>query len=141
MCGAALGPARGVAALLLYVLAGALGAPVFTDQSHGLGVLFGATGGYLVGFVLAALLMGWGGRQGLDRRVWSEAAVVVTATLVIYACGAGWLALHLGIGVGAAVSVGVLPFLLGDAVKAALAVGLLPAAWRLVDRADSGRPR
>jgi biotin transport system substrate-specific component len=137
LTGAALGPARGVAAQLLYVAAGLLGAPVFAGHSGGIHVLYGATGGYLVGFIAAALLMGWGSRFGRDRRVVSQGVLVIAASLVIYVFGAGWLAVRLGGDVAQALALGVVPFLVGDAVKALLAAGVLPGAWRLVNRLDA----
>jgi biotin transport system substrate-specific component len=132
--GAALGPARGVASQLLYLAIGSLGLPVFSGHSGGFHVLSGANGGYLVGFVLAAFVMGYGSRRGSDRSVSKEIGVAVTASIIIYACGAGWLAIKMGLTISTAFSIGVRPFLLGDALKAVLASALLPTAWMIVNR-------
>ena len=132
LVGAALGPGRAVASQALYLLLGVVGLPVFTQGAHGVEVLFGATGGYLVGFLAAAALAGLGARRGADRSVVRELAVAVVASLTIYAFGVTWLAAWTGMSLSAAVAAGMLPFLLGDALKALLAAGLLPAAWKVV---------
>jgi biotin transport system substrate-specific component len=132
LVGATLGPARGVASMALYTLLGVVGLPVFTDASSGAHVLLGATGGYLVGFLAAAAIAGLASRRGHDRSVPRQLAVAVAASLTIYVFGAGWLSLSTGMSLAAAVSVGVVPFLLGDALKALFAAGLLPGAWKLV---------
>ena len=134
---AALGPARGLASQVLYLALGAAGLPVFTQGAHGVQALFGATGGYLVGFLLASLIVGAGSRRGTDRSMLRELAVLALASAAIYACGVTWLAIVTGMGLATAVAVGVAPFLVGDAFKAVLASSLLPAAWKLVTRLDS----
>ncbi|MFF5072734.1 biotin transporter BioY [Micromonospora olivasterospora] len=134
---AALGPARGLASQVLYLALGAAGLPVFTQGAHGVHVLVGATGGYLVGFLLASLIAGAGSRRGTDRTVLRELAVMALASAAIYTCGVTWLAIVTGMGPAKAVAVGVAPFLVGDALKAALASSLLPPAWKLVTRLNS----
>ncbi|MEH1017830.1 biotin transporter BioY [Micromonospora sp. CPCC 206060] len=139
---ACLGPARGLASQVLYLVLGAAGLPVFTQGAHGVHVLVGATGGYLVGFLLASLIAGAGSRRGTDRTVLRELAVLALASAAIYACGVTWLAIVTGMGPGKAVAVGMTPFLVGDALKAVLASSLLPATWKLLTRLDStGCPR
>jgi biotin transport system substrate-specific component len=134
---AALGPARGLASQLLYLTLGAVGLPVFTAGAHGVHVLGGATGGYLVGFLLASLIVGAGSRRGADRTVLRQLAVLALGSAAIYACGVPWLAITTGMGLGKAVAVGMAPFLVGDALKAMLASSLLPATWKLVTPLDS----
>lgn len=131
LVGAALGPARGVASMGLYLLLGLVGFPFFTEGGSGLTFVMGATGGYILGFVLAAWVVGHLARRGLDRKAWSTALAYVAGSLVIYAVGVPWLATTAGIGLREALLLGVVPFLVGDAVKAALAAAVLPAAWRL----------
>ena len=65
----------------------------------------------------------------------AELGTFLLATVVIYVCGAGWLAVTLHLDASAAITAGVTPFLLGDLLKMVLTAGLLPGAWRLVDRA------
>ena len=131
---AALGPTRGVAAQGLYLLLGLAGAPVFAGAGHGPHVVFGASGGYLIGFLVAAAITGYGARRGADRSPLGTLALFAVASAVIYAIGTTWLCLDTGMSAGAGIAAGVTPFLPGDAVKALLAAGLLPAAWRLTGR-------
>ena len=129
---AALGPWRAATSQAVYLAVGAAGLPVFTGGASGIAVIWGATGGYLVGFVVAAALMGSLSRLGADRRTPTTVLAYAAATLVIYAIGATWLALVAHLTPAAALTLGVLPFLVGDAVKALLAAAVLPATWRLV---------
>ncbi|WP_298407089.1 biotin transporter BioY [uncultured Chloroflexus sp.] len=128
LVGSLLGPRLGLAALLLYLLEGAIGLPFFAGGSAGYTHLFGATGGYLISFPIAAALTGWLAARGWDRRFLTTVASMALATLVIYLIGATWLAFFIG-PVNAIVK-GVLPFLLGDAIKIALAAVALPGGWQ-----------
>ena len=130
---AALGPLRGSLAQLLYVTAG-LFLPVYTGGESGWAYASGATGGYLAGFVVASLVVGTLARRGADRRAWSTAAAFAVGSAVIYVTGVGWLVAGLDMAPRAALTAGVIPFLIGDALKALLAAGLLPGAWRLLRR-------
>ncbi|CAN5511891.1 biotin transporter BioY [soil metagenome] len=129
--GAALGPFRGAAGQALYVALGAFGLPFFTGGGSGVAFLAGATGGYPVGFVLAAALVGWCARRGWDGTPWGTAAAFALGSAVIYLVGVPWLAAAGGFGLPEAVRLGLLPFLVGDALKAVLAAAVLPVAWRL----------
>lgn len=131
---AALGPVRGAAAQALYVAVGLIGVPVFAEGASGVQVLFGATGGYLIGFVLSGAVVGALARRGMDRGVLGTVLAYVAGSLVIYAIGMPWLAVVAGVDAGAAFAMGVAPFLIGDAIKAVLAGALLPSAWRLTGR-------
>jgi biotin transport system substrate-specific component len=128
LAGAALGPMRGAAAMLLYLGVGAAGVPWFAQQNSGLAF---PTLGYVIGFVLAAGLVGALARRGMDRTATGTVATMVLGNLVIYAIGVPYLASALGMSLADAVSVGAVPFLVGDGLKILLAAGLLPAAWRL----------
>ena len=145
--GMAYGWRLGSATLLLYLAQGALGLPVFAKFAGGAAVLMGPTGGYLVGFVLAAGLVGYLAERGWDRSVLATAAAMLLGNVLIYLPGLAWLALfYAGPGaqfvvatgaesaLGAAVAAGALPFLLGDALKLALAAAALPLIWRGVRR-------
>jgi biotin transport system substrate-specific component len=131
---AALGPARGLAAQGLYLAMGVVGLPVFAGAGHGPGVIFGASGGYLVGFLVAAVITGYGARHGADRSPWRTLLLFALASAVIYLIGTAWLCLDTGMSIGEGISAGVTPFLPGDTVKALLAAGLLPGAWWLAGR-------
>lgn len=125
---AALGPYRAGAAMLLYLAAGVGGVPWFSEQRSGFGF---PSFGYIVGFVLAALIVGALARRGADRSVRGTAALMILGNLVIYAIGVPYLALAIGVALPEALLLGAVPFLAGDALKILLAAGLLPAAWRL----------
>lgn len=131
--GAALGWRRGGVSMLVYLVAGALGLPWFNDGTSGMA---GASAGYIVGMVVAATLVGALATRGGDRTVGRTVATMAAGNVVIYAIGVSWLIGATGFGIGHALAVGVLPFLIGDAVKIALAAGVLPAAWRLAGRAQ-----
>lgn len=134
LLGAAYGVGMGVGTTALYVALGGLGLPIFTGGNAGLAYLAGPTGGYLVGFVLAAGLLGWLAARGWDRSYLLVALAMVAANLVIYAAGLTWLKSVLAVGWGQALAFGLYPFLVGDAIKVAIAVAALPTAWRLLRR-------
>ncbi|MFU8841490.1 MAG: biotin transporter BioY [Nitriliruptoraceae bacterium] len=122
---AALGAGRAGLGAALYLALGLAGVPWFTATG-------GASFGYIVGFVAAAVVIGGLARRGHDRTVLRTAGLMVVGNLVIYAFGVTGLALFLGVGLVPATVLGAVPFLLGDAVKIALAAALLPTAWKLV---------
>ncbi len=143
-----LGRARGVAGQLLYLLAGAAGLHVFAGGAHGLSSLTGATGGYLVGFVVAAAIVGWLAERGWDRRPGSAAGAMLLGSLVIYAVALPWLYATVGAGLcthpffGAYIPgtvcgngflltlyAGFFPFVVGDVLKLLLAATVVPSAW------------
>ena len=133
--GAVLGGRRGALALLLYLAEGAVGLPVFAGGASGVAYMLGPTGGYLVGFVLAAGLVGWLAERGWDRRlVWTALAMAI-GNLVIYALGVAWLAVFLGDPETALVK-GMLIFIVGDLIKIAIATMALPGGWALARRRD-----
>lgn len=130
LVGAALGSKRGFAALLTYLGMGAAGLPFFAGGASGVSHLLGSTAGYLVGFVVAAWLVGWLAERGLERRLPQAVLVFLAGEAVIYLFGVTWLAVVLG-SLQKAILAGFLPFLIGDAVKVIAAALALPAAWRL----------
>lgn len=131
LVGTALGARRGFLSLAVYTLVGMVGMPWFSAGSSGPG---GASFGYVLGMLLAATVVGALARRGGDRSVPRTAGTMVLGSLVIYAVGVPYLAVATGMSLSAAVTAGLVPFLLGDALKAALAMGALPAAWKLVGR-------
>lgn len=139
LAGLVLGPARGGGAMLLYVLAGVMGLPVFSGGKAGFAHLLGPTGGYLFGFACMACIAGFGGLRGLRGREAGDTPLrpvhvalalccCLAGLAVAYLAGAARLMQVLGIDAGYAMTVGVLPFLPGDVVKIVLAV----AAWRFL---------
>ena len=130
LIGMTYGPRLGGITLAAYLFEGALGLPVFAGGAAGAAVLMGPTAGYLFGFLLAAIAMGYLAERGMGRTVVSTIAAMVIGNCVIYLCGALWLANFIGF--GQAIAAGVLPFLYGDALKLVVAAGLMPWAWRAV---------
>src|ERR671930_334751 len=134
LVGASLGALLGLASLGLYLFVGALGAPVYADHQHGWDVLTGPTGGYIVGFVVAACLTGFLAQQRWDRRFSSAVAAMLTGNVVIYLFGLPWLAAKIDTGLEDTLEAGLYPFVVGDLLKLYLAGALLPLAWRFVAR-------
>ena len=136
LVGGAYGASRALATMAAYLVVGGLGYGVFAQHASGWDVLrfSSATGGYLVGMLIAAAVVGWLADRGWDRKPWRSLPTMVLGNVVIYAVGATWLAHALGVGAQQAWDLGVKDFLIGDALKIALAAGLLPAAWAVVDR-------
>lgn len=141
-----LGARLGALSQAVYLLLGIIGLPVFAGGKAGIGVLFGPTGGYLFGFVAAALVTGWiaaprPGPAGLARML----AAMAAGTACLYALGVTQLALVAHLAPSRALAVGVLPFVPGDALKIAVAAlisrklqpRLMPAR---AGAADSGQP-
>jgi biotin transport system substrate-specific component len=131
LIGAALGSKRGTASIVLYITEGAMGLPFFAGGASGLGILSGATAGYLAGFVGAAYTVGWLAECGLERSMRTSVIPFLVGTVIIYVCGAAWLSIMLG-SFSKALTLGVVPFLFGDAIKLMAASLTLPMAWKLV---------
>lgn len=134
LVGASLGSLAGTASTLLYVAAGALGAPIYADHAHGWHAVSSASGGYLLGFIAAAALTGALAERHWDRRFSSSLGALLSGNLVIYAFGVGWLAYDLNVSIAKALELGLYPFVPGDLIKLYLAAAVLPSAWRVVRR-------
>ncbi len=133
LTGALLGSRLGALAMLAYLAEGALGLPFFRGGAGGVGHLSGATAGYLLAFPAAAYVTGHLAERGWDRRFLTAAAAMALGSLVILACGWGWLTLLSG-NAAQAFRLGVAPFLPGDVLKIVLAAAALPAGWALLRR-------
>ncbi|MBO4982344.1 MAG: biotin transporter BioY [Lachnospiraceae bacterium] len=121
-----LGGRRGSLAVLVYILLGAVGLPVFAGFSGGIGILLGNTGGYIVGFLFTALFM-WGMEALLGKKTWVLALSMVIGLLICYAIGTVWFmevyARNTGeIGLSTVLGFCVIPFIVPDLVKMALAL-------------------
>lgn len=134
LVGTALGSRRGAASMALYVLAGVAGLPVYADGASGLAQLLGLTGGYLVGFVVAAFVVGSLAERTWDRSPMRAAALMVLGTLIIYAFGVPVLAVVTGMDPATALYRGAGVFLPWDLAKVLIAAAALPLAWRLAAR-------
>lgn len=137
--GMAFGWRLGGATLLLYLGEGALGLPVFAgtpEKGIGLAYLMGPTGGYLFGFFVAAVTVGWLAEKGWDRNMWTTLAAMIIGTAIIFILGL----LYLGVLFGwdkPILEWGLIPFLPGAGFKIGLAAAVLPLTWKyLVERKD-----
>lgn len=137
VAGAGLGWKAGGASQLLYIALGALGMPVYADGASGWEITTGATAGYLVGFVVAAAVVGWLAERGQDRRIPSALLSMLVGSAIIYLFGVTWLAHSTGMSTSAAIDAGMTPFLVGDALKLVAAGLALPAAWTLSGRDET----
>jgi biotin transport system substrate-specific component len=146
--GAAYGPRLGLVTMVGWMLVGALGFDVFQNSSaekYGLTYMMGATGGYLVGYVLATLALGYAARRGLDRSVGGMALALLIGNALIYVPGLLWLHFLVETGLfdpatyGSPLSQtlawGLTPFVFGDALKLALAALIVPGLWKLIGAA------
>ena len=134
LVGSALGSQLGLASAALYVAAGAVGAPIYADHDHGWHVLNSPSGGYLIGFVVAAAVTGLLAEHRWDRQISSSLGAMLTGSVIIYAAGVGWLAHSLHVTTAKALELGLYPFVPGDLIKLYLAAAILPTAWRFAGR-------
>lgn len=136
LAGALLGSKRGALSQLTYLGMGALGAPVFAGWTGGIAQFIGPTGGYLIGFVAAAFVVGFLAERGWDRRIWTTALAMLIGSIVLYAFGLSWLAVWLArfAPESSVLAVGLYPFIPGDVLKLLLASVALPAGWALLNR-------
>lgn len=133
LAGASLGLRAGAASQILYLAMGALGLPFYSGGESGWTVLTGPTVGYLIGFAVAAAVVGHMAESKADRKIHTAVPAFMVGTLVIYLCGMVGLIAVAGMNPTQAFTLGVVPFLAGDAIKAIAAGLLLPAAWKLVE--------
>lgn len=134
LTGAALGSLRGVLAMTVYVLAGSLGVPWFSQGTSGFG---GANFGYIVGFIAAAFIVGRLAERGASATALRTTVLMIAGNVVIYAIGVAWLKVALDSTWATAIALGLTPFLLGDAIKIALAAGLLPLSWKALGKLNT----
>jgi len=148
LIGGALGFRRGFLATFLYLAVAAIGVPAFAEHKFGIAVIasvqeghlvLGATGGYLIGFAIAAALVGRLAELGWDRTLRGAVAAMVVGNAVIYAIGLPWLSLAVGYSATDTLAKGLEPFLLGDAIKLLLAGAVFPFAWWVVGKRPGER--
>ncbi len=123
---------RGGLTILTYLILGIAGRPVFASGTFGIATIIGPTGGYLVGFLPAAYIVGFLSKKGWDRKVWTTATSMIIGNVVIYLVGTTWLSRF--VGWDNVLQTGLIPFLIGDGAKIVLATLLLPTGWKLINR-------
>jgi len=134
----ALGSLRGAAAMAIYALLGSIGLPWFAQGSSGFG---GPAFGYIIGFIIAAFVVGRIAESGVTRSFGRSVGLMVLGSVIIYAIGATWLKYSLGVpwfGADSAWAYGVKDFIIGDVIKLLAAAGLLPLAWKALNKAGLG---
>jgi biotin transport system substrate-specific component len=144
LVGATLGAVRGGLSLAVYAAAGIVGLPVFApedDGSHnvGWGVIAGPTGGYIVGFIVAAAFIGWLSQRQWDRKFPKAVLTFAGGSLIVFAIGLPWLSAVLDTDLETTLQYGLYPFIVGGIIKALIAAGLLPLAWWGADKLSDER--
>ncbi|MDH5504553.1 MAG: biotin transporter BioY [Acidimicrobiia bacterium] len=132
LAGAALGSRNGAASMGLYWILGAAGLPFYAGGDRGWEAATGSTAGYLVGFVVAAWLVGKLAETRQDRKVLTAIPAILAGSVVIYLFGVSWLMISLDVDLATGLEWGFAPFVVGDLIKVAAAGTLLPMIWRLV---------
>ena len=144
LVGASLGAWRGGLSLAVYAAAGIIGLPVFApedDGSHTVGwtAILGPTGGYIIGFIVAAAFVGWLAQREWDRKILKAALTFGGGSLVVFAIGLPWLSASLGLDLETTLIAGFYPFIPGGIIKALIAAALLPLAWWAAGRLSRSR--
>ena len=131
LTGLLLGSRWGLAAIGIYLLAGACGLPVFAGGMGGIGRLIGPTGGYLLGYLPAVYLIGRISEK-TDQRAVYDVLAMICGSIIVYACGVTWLKVVSGMSWSKTLALGMYPFLIGDALKIAVAVPIAKALRPLI---------
>jgi biotin transport system substrate-specific component len=132
LAGLLLGGRWGVISIGVYLVAGAVGLPVFAGGTGGVGKFVGPTGGYLLGYVPAVYLIGMISEKGRGRVI-VDVLAMVAGSAIVYAFGVPWLKVITGMSLSKAMAVGMLPFLIGDIIKIAAAVPIVRALRPMID--------
>ncbi|MBW1724889.1 MAG: biotin transporter BioY [Deltaproteobacteria bacterium] len=132
LSGLLLGPRWGVASVGVYLMAGALGLPVFAGGIGGIGRFAGPTGGYLLGYLPAVYVIGWISKKS-KKRVAVDVLAMVCGSIIIYTCGVSWLKILSGMTLAKTLVVGMYPFILGDIIKIAAAVPIAKALRPIIN--------
>jgi biotin transport system substrate-specific component len=133
LIGTSYGAGLGIATYLFYLLAGIAGAPVFAGSSHGLEKITGATGGYLIGMLLATYFLGFFAKRQLDQKFLTALPAMLFANGIIFLCGVSWLHYFTGKDWAWSINAGLTPFIMGEMLKIAIAGTSLPILWRVVN--------
>jgi biotin transport system substrate-specific component len=139
LTGALLGSRLGAAAVIAYLIEGAIGLPFFAGGAAGIVRFFGPTGGYLVAFPAAAFVTGAFAEHGWDKNYPQAVAAMAIGSALVFLGGWAWFTILTSTPPVAAFQIAVLPYLPGDVIKIALAAAVLPTGWALLKRKASGK--
>lgn len=135
--GTTYGSTLGSTTFAMYILAGVAGAPVFADGGHGLDIIVGAKGGYLIGMLVATFVLGQLARFRLDQKFLTALPSMLVGTIITFSFGLIWLHQYTGQTWSWTFEKGLTPFIVGEVLKIAIAGTSLPALWRVVNRKNS----
>ena len=135
--GTAYGSTMGFTTFAIYILAGVAGAPVFANSGHGLDRIVGATGGYLIGMLVATFVLGQLARFRLDQKFLTALPSMLIGTITTFSFGLVWLHQYTGQSWDWTIKAGLTPFIVGEALKIAIAGTSLPVVWRFLKRKNS----
>jgi biotin transport system substrate-specific component len=134
LIGTTYGSGLGLATFAMYLLAGIAGAPVFAGASYGFEKITGATGGYLIGMMVATFLLGILANRQMDQKFSTALPTMLLGTLTIFTFGLFWLHQFTGNDWSWTINAGLTPFIFGEILKILIAGTSLPVAWRLVNK-------
>ena len=134
LLGSAYGASLGFTTFATYLLVGFVGAPVFASGAHGLSRITGATGGYLVGMLLASLITGYLAGRKWDQKIFTVIPTMLIGDVVIFSAGLLWLHHSLHVSWATTLKFGFTPFILGEVIKIAIASTAMPTIWRIVPK-------
>ena len=134
LLGSAYGASLGFTTFATYLLVGFIGAPVFASGAHGLSRITGATGGYLVGMLLASLITGYLAGRKWDQKIFTVIPTMLIGDLVIFSAGLFWLHHSLHATWVTTFKFGFTPFIVGEVIKIAIASTAMPTLWRFVPK-------
>ncbi len=134
LLGSAYGATLGFTTFASYLIVGFLGAPIFAAGTHGFAHFTGATGGYLVGMLLASLITGYLAGRKWDQKIATVIPTMLIGEVVIYAAGLFWLHHSIHANWSTTFKFGFTPFILGEVIKIAIASTAMPTLWRFVPK-------
>ena len=134
LIGTTYGARLGILTFATYLLAGIAGAPIFAGSTNGIEKVVGATGGYLVGMLLASFVLGYLADRKADQKFRTSFPALLLGDLIIFTLGLTWLHISLDLSWSATFAAGLTPFILGEALKIAITATSLPLIWRRISR-------
>jgi biotin transport system substrate-specific component len=134
LIGTTYGARLGLMTFATYLLAGVAGAPIFAGSTHGIEKVIGATGGYLVGMLIASFLLGYLADRKADQKFKTSFPALLLGDAVIFFFGLTWLHYSLDLSWSATFAAGLTPFIFGEILKIAITATSLPLIWRKISR-------